>query len=170
EAEALVLLGDTQDLDDAIAVIKANNQRLSLLAGDDVYTLKTLKEGGDNAIDMVVAVPWSINSAPASFIAVSQRLWKAPVNWRTAMSYDAATALIQALRQTKETPNREAIARILHSENFSMMGVSGKLSFEPSGDRIQESNLEHHLAQVTQKGERSRSGTGYDFEPITLPK
>jgi tetratricopeptide (TPR) repeat protein len=178
-AQALVLLTDTSKLDATLQVVKANSllsrrenrQPLSLLAGDDIYTLKTLQEGKADAVGMTVAVPWHIDSNP-DFADDASSLWKATVNWRTAMAYDATQAFIEAMRQnstheciaqapqTKEA--RECIAQGLRSKDFSVdkdKGASGRVKFESSGDRAQESQL----VEVVQSGSNSRSKTGYDF-------
>jgi branched-chain amino acid transport system substrate-binding protein len=177
-AQALVLLTDTSKLDATLQVVKANahsavrenRKPLSLLAGDDIYTLKTLQEGKADAVGMTVAVPWHIDSNP-DFANAASSLWGATVNWRTAMAYDATQAFIEALRQnftrrciaqaseTKDT--RKCIAQGLRSKDFSVdkdKGASGSVQFEPSGDRAQASQL-----VVVKSSSNSRSKTGYDF-------
>ena len=174
-AQALVLLTDTSQLDATLQVVKANGslsrqqnrQPLSLLAGDDIYTLKTLQEGKADADGMTVAVPGHIDSNPV-FAEAANSLWGATVNWRTAMAYDATQAFIEALRQNcnpQETKDaRECIAQRLHSKDFSVSnGASGQIQFDQSGDRrIQESQL----VKVVQSGSNSRSRTGYDFQVV----
>jgi WD40 repeat protein/regulator of sirC expression with transglutaminase-like and TPR domain/pimeloyl-ACP methyl ester carboxylesterase len=168
-AQALVLLTDTSKLDATLDVVKANgslSKPLSLLAGDDIYTLKTLQEGKADAVGMTLAVPWHIDSNP-DFANAASSLWKATVNWRTAMAYDATQAFIEALRQNciaQETKDaRECIAQRLRSKDFSVgNGASGQVQFEPSGDRAQESQL----VKVVYSGSNSRSRTCYDFEDV----
>lgn len=84
-AEALILLPNTTELDDALQVVNANNQRLPILAGDDVYAPKTLEIGTANAEGMIVAVPYHISASQTNFPDTSFDLWKAYVNWRTAI-------------------------------------------------------------------------------------
>jgi ABC-type branched-subunit amino acid transport system substrate-binding protein/WD40 repeat protein/regulator of sirC expression with transglutaminase-like and TPR domain len=165
-AQALVLLTDMSQLDATLEVVKANGS-LSLLAGDDVYNLKTLQKGKD-AVGMTVAVPWHIDNNP-DFANAASSLWKATVNWRTAMAYDATQAFIEALRQNcnaQETKDaRECIAQRLRSKDFSVgNGASGQVQFEQSGDRVQESQL-----VVVKSSSNSRSKTGYDFEVVLPP-
>lgn len=181
-AQALVLLTNTSKLDATLQVVKANGslsrqenrKPLSLLAGDDIYTLKTLQEGKADAVGMTVAVPWHIDSNP-DFADDASSLWKATVNWRTAMAYDATQAFIEALRQnstreciaqapqTKEA--RKCITQRLHSKDFSVgNGASGQIQFEQSGDRAQASQL-----VVVKSSSNSRSKTGYDFEVVLPP-
>jgi branched-chain amino acid transport system substrate-binding protein len=47
----LVSLANTGKLNDTLQAIKANNKRLPLLGGEDLYTLKTLKDGRADATD-----------------------------------------------------------------------------------------------------------------------
>ncbi|MEA5518808.1 ABC transporter substrate-binding protein [Limnoraphis robusta] len=158
-AEVLVLLPNTAELDDTLKVVKANKQRLPLLGGDDVYTPKILKDGGADAGEMVVAVPWHILASQTDFPETSRSLWKADVNWRTAMSYDATIALIEGL---KNNPTREGLAQSLRSKDFAAKGATGEVKFNQFGDRDQ--NIQ--LVKI-QPNSKSRSKYGYDFEPIS---
>jgi ABC-type branched-subunit amino acid transport system substrate-binding protein/WD40 repeat protein len=158
-AEVLVLLPNTAELDDTLKVVKANKQRLPLLGGDDVYTPKTLKDGGADAGEMVVAVPWHILASQTNFPETSRNLWKADVNWRTAMSYDATKALIEGL---KNNPTREGLAQSFRSKDFTAKGETGEVQFNQFGDRDQ--NIQ--LVKI-QPNSKSRSKYGYDFEPIS---
>ena len=154
-----MLAANTDSLDKALQVVQLNRQRLSLLAGDDVYTPKTLEIGRDAAVDMVLSVPWHINGDPTSdFPNQSRQLWGGDVNWRTALAYDATQALIAGLRGN---PTRAGIQRTLSSADFSTTGASGAIRFLPSGDR----NASVQLVKITPG---SRSGTGYDFVPVPL--
>ena len=137
-AEVLMLAADTSVMDKAHKVIQENGKRLSLLGGDDVYSPETLKVGKD-AEGMVIAVAWDINTNQVSdFISQSKKLWSnsekswREVNWRTALSYDAAKALIAALERN---PTRQGIQRALSSSDFSATGATGNIKFESTGDR-----------------------------------
>jgi branched-chain amino acid transport system substrate-binding protein len=159
-AEVLVLLPNSGKLDDTMQVVKANNKRLPILGGDDVYAPKTLQAGAANANGMIVAVPWHIlASDPTNFQDTSRRLWKADVNWRTAMSYDATIALINGLQQN---PTREGLAQTLRSQNFVAKGATGEVKFDAKGDR---GDRGIQLVKI-QANPQSRSKYGYDFEPV----
>ncbi|BAY96219.1 extracellular ligand-binding receptor [Tolypothrix tenuis PCC 7101] len=158
-AEVLVLLPNSEKLDDTMQVVKANNQRLPILGGDDVYAPKTLQIGAADANGMIVAVPWHILASDPNFRATSRRRWKADVNWRTAMSYDATIALITALQQN---PTREGLAQTLRSQDFVAKGATGEVKFDAKGDR---SNRGIQLVKI-QANPQSRSKYGYDFEPV----
>ncbi|MGB8703064.1 MAG: ABC transporter substrate-binding protein [Thermosynechococcaceae cyanobacterium] len=156
-AEVLALLGNTGTLDKALQVVQANQQRLTLLGGDDVYSPKTLQVGGEAAVGMVVAVPWHIQGNPnAIFPKKARQLWGGDVSWRTAIAYDATQALIAAMRQS---PSREGVQKALRSADFSATGASGRVRFLPSGDR----NAPIQLVKIVPG---QRSGTGVDFVPL----
>ena len=138
-AEALVLLATSSTLDSALSVAKNNNRQLPLLAGDDVYTATTLQTGGQDTVDMIVAIPWHIRGeVDADFPQAASSLWKAEVNWRTALAYDATQVLIAGL---KDNPTRKGIQATLSQSQFSTTGASGEISFLPSGDRNQKPQL-----------------------------
>lgn len=155
-AEVLMLATSTGTLDKALQVVQVNRQRLSLLAGDDAYTPKTLEIGGAMAKGMVVSVPWHIDGlSNSTFPKRSRSYWGGDVNWRTALAYDATQALIAALRQN---PTRTGVQQFLASPGFSAAGASGTVRFLPSGDR----NATVQLVTIVPG---SHSGTGYDFVP-----
>jgi branched-chain amino acid transport system substrate-binding protein len=156
-ATVLALMPNSGQLDRALQVLQVNQQQLKVLAGDDVYSPKTLSVGQKAAEGVVVAVPWHILANPqAPFVQSSRQLWKADVNWRTAMSYDATAALIAALGKS---PTREGVQQALRASDFSTTGATGEIRFLPSGDRNQS-------VQLVQIQPGSRSGFGFDFVPI----
>lgn len=157
-AEVLMLAANTSTLDKALQVVQVNQKRLPLLAGDDVYTLKTLEVGREQALGMVVAVPWHIEgNTKSDFPQKSRQLWGGDVSWRTALAYDATKALVAAL---ETNPTRAGVQKALLSPGFSAKGASGEIRFLPSGDR----NASVQLVKIV-SGNRSR--TGYDFEPLS---
>ena len=157
-AKVLMLAPNGSVLDKALQVVQVNQKRLNLLGGDDVYALKSLEVGGNEAVGMVVAVPWHINGDPTSaFPRQSRQLWGADVNWRTALAYNATRALIAALERN---PTRSGVQQALSSSDFSTTGASGTIRFLPSGD----SNTPVQLVKVAPG---NRSGTGLDFVPVT---
>lgn len=156
-AEVIMLASNTSALDHALQVVQANDNRLPVLGGDDVYSPKTLDVTRKQGRDMVVAVPWHILSAGAqNFAQRSRKLWGGDVNWRTATAFDATQALAVALRQT---PTRIGVQQALTNPGFIASGASRPITFLPSGDR----NISVQLVKIT---EGSRSTYGYDFTPI----
>ncbi len=165
-AQVLMLVPDSTDsktMDKAQKVVQENQQRsrLNVLGGDAVYSENTLETWGKQAEGMVVAIPWNIDSKPNSnfeqnFVQDSKSLWKAPVSWRTATSYDATKAIIAAL---KINPTRNGLQQTLHDSSFSVNGATGKIQFLPSGDRKDNPTF---LVKVQQKPGTDK----YEFVPI----
>ncbi|UKO99213.1 ABC transporter substrate-binding protein [Nostoc sp. UHCC 0870] len=158
-AEVLMLAANTPTLSQALQVIKINDRRRILLGGDSFYSKRILEEGNAQSEGMVVAAPWHIDGDPlSSFPRRSRELWRGDVSWRTALSYDATVALIAAL---KRNPTRSGVQEALSNRNFSANGASGVIRFFPSGDR----NTSVQLVKIV-PASPSRSGTGFDFEPV----
>ncbi|MBH8561286.1 amino acid ABC transporter substrate-binding protein [Nostoc sp. CENA67] len=156
-AEVLMLAANTDTLDKALQVVQANQKRLALLAGDDVYTVKTLEVGSEQAVNMILAVPWHIKgNSQSDFPQKSEQLWGGDVSWRTALAYDATKALTTALERN---PTRSGIQQVLSSSDFSANGAAGTIRFLPSGDR----NAPVQLVKIVPG---NRSGTRFDFEPV----
>ncbi len=157
-ANLIALLGDSGTLDKALQVVQINGQKLPIVAGDDVYSPKTLDVGGKNALGMIVAVAWHLGANPNSpFVKNSRQLWQGDVNWRTATAYDATQALIAGI---KGESSREGVQQALRSSDFSVPGATNPVRFLPSGDRNQSVQL-----VVVKPG--SRSSFGVDFVPIS---
>ena len=57
-ADMIVLLPDSETLNQAINVAQANQNRLPILAGDAFYTIDSLKQGGNALNGIVLPVPW----------------------------------------------------------------------------------------------------------------
>ena len=157
-AEAIMLAANTSALDKALQVVQVNRQKLSLLAGDDVYTPKTLQIAGERGENMVLAIPWHIRNSPDNeFVLVAQKLWGGEVNWRSAMAYDAAQALITAIAENPN-PTRISVQQNLSDSNFSTAGATSRVHFLPSGDRSAKIQLV--------KMQPGSNKFGYEFLPI----
>jgi branched-chain amino acid transport system substrate-binding protein len=159
-AKAIVLIPSPQTIDRALQVINVNNRKFPLI-GDigNLYGIKTLQVGGEDAVGMAIPIPWHIQKPGSQqFVQKSRELWKADVNWATVMAYDAMNTIAEALEQAS---TREEIQDVLSSSNFSAPGVVQPVEFLPSGDR------DGRLMMVeVQPANPSRSGTGYDFVPV----
>jgi branched-chain amino acid transport system substrate-binding protein len=157
-AEFIMLAANNSALEKPQQVIEANNKKLPILAGDGLYSPKILESGKDKAVGMVVAVPWHIDGDPkAKFAASSRQFWKADVNWRTALAYDAVQAFAVAMKTPN--PTRATIQTALTNPTFQATGSSGPIKFLPSRDR----NATIQLVKIT-PGNKSR--TGFDFVPV----
>lgn len=164
-AQVLMLAPTEEFLDKAFHVVKANRQKLDLLGADTLYSFKTLDVGAD-AVGMLVAVPWHIESDSSDFPDRSRTLWSgANVSWVTAMTYDAMRAFIAAIEQSS-SPTRSGIRNALVSEDFFATGAADAIIlFKENGDRR---NAPVQLVEVrpADPSNPSRSGTGHNFVPI----
>ena len=166
----LVLLGDNSKLDQTFEILKANQGKLPILAGDDIYGSKILefleREKIPNSENMVVAIPWHIeNNRQLGLATKSKELWgDRDINWRTVTAYDAAKALMEAIKQN---PNREEIANILRTDSFTAEGATETVQFS-SGDRNGEVET-MELVKIVKADSQSRSGYDYEFKPVPIP-
>ncbi|MGF1495498.1 MAG: ABC transporter substrate-binding protein [Elainellaceae cyanobacterium] len=164
-ADAIALFPDSETLPQALEVAKANQNRLPVLAGDAFYRIETLQQAGASLNGAVLSVPWHPQrSADPSFAVKGADLWGGDVNWRSALSYDALRVIRYARSVASVTPQSGPQGRLLLEQamsdtSFSTSGVTGSVSFLPSGDR----NSGVILVKI-QPG--SRSGTGFDFVPF----
>ncbi len=124
---ALVLLADNSKINQVFEVVKANHGKLPILAGDDVYGFQILKFFHQHNLPisegLVIAIPWHIgNNRGSNFSTISTELWgDRDINWRTVTAYDAAKALMTAIKQN---PRREEIANILRTDSFTAQGAT----------------------------------------------
>jgi branched-chain amino acid transport system substrate-binding protein len=156
-ADSLVLSPHVDRLNKAIELAAANDGRLTLLASPTFYRFQTLQVGKANVKGLVLPVPWHSTAIPGNpFPQNAKQLWGGNVNWRTATAYDATIAIAKALEQGN---SREALQKTLRSSNFSVNGATGKLQFQPSGDR-------EGTAILVKIQPSSQSPAGYDFFPL----
>jgi branched-chain amino acid transport system substrate-binding protein len=171
-AEVLMLAATDADFSSVYKVIQTNNKQLKLLGGDELYTIKMLKNDeipsiGKLSEDMVVGAAWDPQVRPdpenqdLKFNARAEQLWGAKVNWFTAMSYDATKAFAEAI---KREPSREGIHQALSDLNFSTPGAARPIQFTSEGDRIGKVYLFQIRTEDPLNPYRSR--TGYDFRPV----
>jgi len=156
-ADSLVLAPHVDRLNKAIEIAAANDGKLTLLGSPTLYRFQTLQAGKANVNGLVLPVPWhptAIRGNP--FSQNADKLWGGGVNWRTATAYDATRAIAKGLQQGN---NREELQKILHSSSFSVNGATGKVAFQPSGDR-------NGTAILVKIQPSSKSPTGYDFFPL----
>ena len=152
-----MLAVDTPKLDRALEVVEANSQKLPILGGDAVIQAKTREIGGENAVGMVLASPWTLKDPSQSdFLRLARSLWGEEVGWRTALAYDAVQALIAAM---ENNPTRVGVRQALTAPSFSVDGASGTIDFLPSGDRSATVKLVRLVSSPRDK-------YGYNFVPL----
>jgi branched-chain amino acid transport system substrate-binding protein len=93
---------------------------------------------GSEAVSRLrVDIPWhSLSSPNSEFPPSAKQLWGGDVSWRTALAYDAASALITALQQLPQ-PNRTGVKEALVDASFQATGATGNISFRKNGERNQ---------------------------------
>ncbi|HEY9743916.1 MAG TPA: receptor ligand binding family protein, partial [Coleofasciculaceae cyanobacterium] len=97
-----------------------------------------------------------LGNPKAEFPKAANQLWGGEVNWRTAMAYDAAKALIAAIGRN---PSRSGVQQALSASDFSASGAAGGIQFLPSGDRNQ-------AVQLVRIQPGKRTSFGYEFVPV----
>lgn len=147
KAEAAVLIPDALHADVALKIARANQEvvdrsqsrnraipGLKLLGGDTLYSDQTLTKGGNAVEGLIVVVPWFRETAQATYFAQqAEKQWGGGVSWRTATSYDATQAFIQAL---SANPDRTTVIENLRNVNLSSDNTSGDpLKFNREGER-----------------------------------
>jgi len=128
ETNAIVLLPNTELISVAIEIARAkknleNLKNKPLLAASALYSSDALKVGGSALEDLIVAVHWFANAPDSQdFANKSQDMWKGQVSWRTAKTYEATQAFIEALSESDQ-PSRSSVI-----EKLKTMNISGKES------------------------------------------
>jgi branched-chain amino acid transport system substrate-binding protein len=135
-AQALLLVPSATKVSQALQLVNSNNGKLRLLGGDTMYDSRTVTDFGQEAFNshLIVAIPWQRNNS--SFEKQAQQLFgNVGINWRTAMTYDAAQAIIAGLA---ENPTREGLRQALSRSDFQADGATGPgaVRFDQSGDRL----------------------------------
>lgn len=154
KSQALLLLPSTKTYPTAITVANNNIQLakpLPLFGGDALYRSELLLDGKQAANGMVLAVAWFANTPYAK---KARGRWGGQVSWRTANSFDATQALVEAL---KVSNSREQVLEQLRSVQLSATQTAGKaLKFDANGDRVDDPVL----VQVVQ----TQNSVGFGFE------
>ena len=145
KVDAIILFPNVALTSLAIEIARANSklppeQRMHLLGGATLYKSDTLT-GDKNAVeDLMLVIPWF---AQTPYADRAKETWKGQVSWRTATSYDATQALINALIEAFKIPSsnvdRENVLQALKSTELRSSQTSGDiLKFSPNGDRLSE--------------------------------
>jgi len=161
KADSLLLATPPKKIDLFIKIAKEAkeaNSQLALFSSPTLYTEETLRQGGASVKDMVLVTPWHPDAFPGNpFPSEAQRYWKAQVNWRTAMAYDATKVIIEGLRQSNSN-NRQALRDKLHE--IQVCGATDKISFNSTGTRNETPVF------ITKVVENKKFDTSYEFEIV----
>jgi branched-chain amino acid transport system substrate-binding protein len=161
QVEGLVLLPNAKFISVAIAIAEANSklpptQRFKLLGGDALYNPKTLTSGGNAVQGLTLSVPWV---AKTPYAKTAENKWGGQVSWRTAMSFDAASALIKAI---SANPSRSGVLQNLKAVNLPASETSGEeVKFDANGDRT----IQPLMVKV-EPGNGGPQGSKFEFKPV----
>ncbi|NES72065.1 MAG: branched-chain amino acid ABC transporter substrate-binding protein, partial [Okeania sp. SIO2D1] len=122
--QAAMLFPDLGTLDLAIEIANANyqlpeNQKLKLFGASTLYHCDTLYQGQQAVKGLILAVPWFKGLPTAKpFLDRAKLQWRGEVGWRTATSYDATKAFIDALSNSGDNPTRSKVLEKLKEVNL----------------------------------------------------
>ncbi len=166
---AMALIPDgqvTNSLQNAIEMIKANNDRHWIVGPWTLYDLRTLQAAKQlkSVEKLAISVFWHpLTSFDKKFPENAEKLWGGPVNSRSALTYDAARTLIKAL-EMQEKPSREGMQKALADPSFKAEGATGIIEFDPNnGNRKNPSTGLVHIVPC------SKEQYGLTFVPIEFP-
>jgi ABC-type branched-subunit amino acid transport system substrate-binding protein len=166
---ALLLLPDgqvTDSLENALEMIKANNDRNWVVGPWTLYDPRTLELATQlkSVEKLGISVFWHpLISFDKKFPQNVEKLWGGPVNTRAALTYDAARTLIKALEMQPE-PSREGMQKTLADPNFKAEGATGIIEFDSkTGNRKNPPKLLVHIVPC------SKEQFGFTFVPIEFP-
>jgi len=152
-------------LNNAMALLQANLDRNWVLGTGGIYSQRTLEAAAElpSFEKMAVAVSWHhLNSPNRKFLENTRKLWDGNVSHRTALTYDAAKTLIQAIEEQQQ-PSREGMQKTLADPNFSATGATGTIQFDTTGERKNFSPILVHIVKC------SKEQFGVTFVPIEFP-
>ena len=142
DTEAILLAIDNQTIENNYYDIFNNRRNMILLAGNAVYSAKGL--GADLTNKLIIAVQW-IRSENNNLFLVEKDVdslfartsnGHLGINFRTAMAYNAAEVITQAMRSIASDINRKNLYMELKTDEFSAEGTNNvKIKFDEKGDR-----------------------------------
>ncbi len=162
QVDAAVLLPSTNTNDKAIAIARENaklppEKKLKLFGSHEMYNPETLTKGGSVVEGLTLAVPWVDNT---SYGKAAKDKWQGKVSWRTATSYDATKALINAIN--KEDANRKDVLEALKDIEVPANVTSGEqLEFSAAGERAGEAHL-----VIVDRDAPAPKGAEFGFKPL----
>ncbi|MEG4224805.1 bifunctional serine/threonine-protein kinase/ABC transporter substrate-binding protein [Microcoleus sp. N9_B2] len=152
-------------INNAMALFQANLDRNWVVGTGGIYSQKTLEAASQlpSFEKMAVSVSWHhLNSPNRTFLKDTRKLWEGNVSHRTALTYDAAKTLIQAI-EGQQQPSREGIQQTIAHPNFSATGATGTIQFDTMGNRTNFSPVLVHIVKC------SKEQFGVTFVPIEFP-
>jgi branched-chain amino acid transport system substrate-binding protein len=161
EVDAIALFPDTETTSVAVALARINTELsgkpLPMLGGDALYSSQTLNDGGSAVNGLILAVPWFAGVQP--YAKQAEQRWLGTVNWRTAASFDATQALLNAL-ETDST--RSSVLQNLNSIDLAAKDTSGKKLTFADGNRREQPVL----VKIVSSAKGQPQNFNYRFELI----
>jgi ABC-type branched-subunit amino acid transport system substrate-binding protein len=99
-----------------------SNQKLQLLSSMALSEEETIKKGRDAVEGIILVSPCLTEKS--NYMKQAANRWQQEIHWRTATSYDAAQALIEAIVLSKQ-PTREEILKNLENLTLPVDRTSG---------------------------------------------
>lgn len=112
--------------------------RLQLIGAMTLSETATVEKGGEALEGMTIVSPCTPSSA---YMTDSAKRWQQKkIQWRTATTYDAAQALIAAIKKSGDNPTREEVLKNLPLVSLSPQETSG-VAVDWFNSEAPESNL-----------------------------
>lgn len=153
-------------INNAMALFQANLDRNWVVGTGGIYGQKILEAASQlpSFDKFAAAVSWHpLNFPNRKFLEDSRQLWKGDVSHRTALTYDAAKTLIEAIEKQQQQPTREGMQKTIADQNFTVEGATGKIQFDTTGSRKNFSPRLVHIVKCSQEK------FGVTFVPIEFP-
>ena len=141
QAQIAVLFPDFNHISQALEIAKYNatikqQERLKLFGSAILYSNDILNQGGKSLEGLVLAIP---SPASKKFAQAAAKQWGGEISWRTASSFDATQAFIQAIKNVSNNPTRETVLSAMKEVNVPSDNTSGEaLKFTSEGERETE--------------------------------
>ncbi|BAY93228.1 ABC transporter substrate-binding protein [Tolypothrix sp. LEGE 11397] len=175
EADAVVFFPNIELISTVINMARARQQpkiqkilgkNIPLLGGDALYGADTLTQGQKALEGLVLPIPWFPQESNDSkkFAKQACKQWGGGISWRTAASYDATQAFIQAISELKN-PTRQTVVEKLKSIKLPSKETSGDALAFQDGERDNKPVL---VQVVPGTGDDcvGAQGGGYHFEKV----
>ena len=162
-----ILLPDgqvTDALSNAIEIIQADRGKSFIVGGNTIVTPEVTKLDIPLTTNIAASIFWHpLSRQNPQFIGQSEELWGAKVDKGTAITYDAAISLIEAIRIQKKPTRRGTIAQLSNPEFLLEAGATGNIKFNTprNGDRKDFYPTLVRLAQCEDKNQ---------FIPLSLDR
>ena len=154
---AYILLPDgqvTNALSNAIEIIQADNGKNFIVGGNPIVTPEVTQLDVTPATNLAASTFWHpLSPQNPQFVQQSRQLWDANINSGTAVAYDAAIALIEAIKLQQKPSRKGTIAELANPEFLIEQGATGSIKFNSpkNGDRQDFYPTLVHLAQCKDK-------------------